>query len=121
MRFTMRELQQGLQPTYPLEHTFHCFNAIRQDIICTADDSPRKTSWDHPGVIGVGQVQLCRSWNKLEQFAKDHTACWRDINSLDQVDTLKRYRYCPKGSPYNERIHAIFGDFETGKNATAFD
>ncbi|KAL9610188.1 MAG: hypothetical protein Q9167_005092 [Letrouitia subvulpina] len=119
MRRTFIELRDQKPLSLPLEHTFHCFNALRQDVICAADDTPRKTSFEHPGTIGVGQERTCRSWDKLERWAKERWSCWRDINDTEKIDTLLRYRYCPKESPYYERIHAIFGDFEMGPNASA--
>lgn len=119
MRRSLLELRDNLPQSLPLEHTLHCFNALRQDIICAADDTPRKTSFEHPGTIGVGQERTCRSWDKLEKWAKERTACWRNINDAESINTLLRYRYCPKGSPYYERIHEIFGDFEMGETASA--
>lgn len=119
MRRSVIELRDKLPLSLPLEHTLHCFNALRQDVICAADDTPRKTSFDHPGTIGVGQERMCRSWDKLEQWAKQRWTCWKNINDSESINTLLRYRYCPKGSPYYDRIHAIFGDFEMGEGASA--
>lgn len=119
MRRSLFELRDNLPQSLPLEHTLHCFNALRQDIICAADDTPRKTSFEHPGTIGVGQQRICRSWDQLERWAKERTACWKNINDTESIDTLLRYRYCPKGSPYYEHIHEIFGNFEMGEKASA--
>ena len=97
----------------------HCFDALRQEIICTADDTPRAMTWEHPGSIGVGQYRRCRDWDKLEAWTRDHWSCWRDINATNKdIDILLRYRYCPPESPYYDRIHAIFGDFEMGDKAS---
>jgi len=92
-------------------------DTLLQDVVCFADDTPRYTADQHPGQPGYGQKRTCRDWTKLEAFASAHTSCWRDINANEDIDTLLRYRYCPEGSPYLERIHKIFGDFETGPNA----
>lgn len=119
MRRSVLQLRDNVPLSAPLEHTLHCFNALRQDIICAADDTPRKTSFDHPGNIGVGQERTCRSWEKLEKWAKERWACWKDINDSESIDTLLRYRYCPEGSPYYERIHTLFGEFEMGQGASA--
>jgi len=119
IRRTLLQLRDGLPLTSPLEHSLHCLNSLRQDVLCAADDTPLYSSFEHPGQVGFGQARKCRSWEQLEEWANAHTACWRDINSGQHIDTLLRYRYCPKGSPYYERIHALFGDFEMGKNASA--
>ena len=115
----MTEMRDNLPLSFAYAHSMHCLEALLQDVFCFADDTPRFTSMDHPGSPGVGQARQCRDWRKLEVFAQEHTSCWRDINPNDNIDTLLRYRYCPPGSPYNERIHAIFGDFGTGPDASA--
>lgn len=94
-------------------------DAVRQDIICFADDMPRYTSAEDGGDIGAGQRRMCRSWSKLDEWSLQHTSCWRDINPFEDTDTLLRYRYCPEGSPYNDRIKAIFGKFDKGPDASA--
>lgn len=112
-----------LRDNVPLDldwgHNMHCFNALRQEVMCTADDTPRSMTFAHPGSIGVGQYRRCRDWDKMVDWTRDHWSCWRDINKTDHIDTLLRYRYCPPESPYYERIHEIFGDFEMGDGACA--
>ncbi|CAD6576749.1 MAG: hypothetical protein ASARMPREDX12_000370 [Alectoria sarmentosa] len=120
IRRTMLQLRDGVPLTSPVSHSLHCLNSLRQDILCAADDTPLYTSYDHPGAVGFDQPRQCRSWEALEDWANERTACWRDINSGQHIDTLFRYRYCPEGSPYNEHIHAIFGEFDKGENASAF-
>ncbi|CAF9915012.1 hypothetical protein IMSHALPRED_002309 [Imshaugia aleurites] len=120
IRRTMLQLRDGIPLTSPVSHSLHCLNSLRQDILCAADDTPLYTSYDHPGAVGFDQPRQCRSWEALEDWANERTACWRDINSGQHIDTLYRYRYCPEGSPYNEHIHAIFGEFDKGENASAF-
>lgn len=115
----MHELRDHVPMTVPFTHLMHCFEALLQDVMCFADDTPRYTALDHPGKSGLGQQRQCRDWKKLEAFANEHTSCWRDINPNEDIDTLLRYRYCPEGSPYNEWIRAIFGDFEKGDGASA--
>ena len=72
---SMLGLRDGRPLEYQWEHIMHCFNALRQDVICAADDTPRYTSYDHPGEIDVGQPRLCKSWDKLAAWAKERTAC----------------------------------------------
>lgn len=119
LRLTLKELFEGKNTTtFHQGHSNHCLEALLQDVLCFADDTPRYTAEEHPGRPGDGQQRVCRDWKKLEAFAQEHTSCWRDINPNENIDTLLRYRYCPPGSPYLERIHKIFGDFETGPNAS---
>lgn len=88
----------------------HCLEALVQDTICFADDTPRFTSFEHPGRPGDGQERVCRDWNQLEVYAREHWSCWKDIKPTEDIDTLLRYRYCPEGSPYYERIREVFGE-----------
>ena len=84
-----------------------------EDIICFADDTPRYTSELHPGQSGFGQERKCRDWDALEAWSLEHTSCWRDIRPNDtEIDTLIRFKFCPEGSPYAEKVREIFGDFE---------
>lgn len=115
----MHELRDQVPMTIPFGHLMHCFETLLEDVMCFADDTPRYTALDHPGKSGLGQKRQCRDWDQLERFANDHTSCWRVINPNDDIDTLLRYRYCPDDSPYNEWIHAIFGDFDKGEGASA--
>ncbi|KAI4246696.1 MAG: hypothetical protein LQ352_006317, partial [Teloschistes flavicans] len=113
MRRSFLDLREGQPLGYSWEHNMHCFESLREDILCTADDTPRYTSFDHPGRSGVGQSRLCRDWDQLSAWAREHTSCWRYINGTDpNIDTLLRYRYCPPGSPYTEAIRAVFGDVD---------
>ena len=115
----MIELRDGLPLAFVFHHSMHCLEALRQDVICFADDTPRYTTEEHPGNSGVGQSRQCRDWKKLEAYSESHPSCWRDIDPAEPIDMLLRYRCCPPGSPYEERIHDIFGNFETGDAASA--
>ena len=60
--------------THTLHHLNHCYDALRQAIICRADDTPlyvpKDTFWS-----GNGQQRLCRDWASLEDWVIRHTAC----------------------------------------------
>jgi hypothetical protein len=80
--------------------------------MCLADDTPRYTSEEHPGQSGTNQTRQCRDWNALEDWSLEHTSCWHDVDpNSTTIDTLVRYKFCGKESPYWEYIHAIFGDW----------
>ena len=60
---------------------------------------------------GGGQDRQCKDWSQLEDWAKEHTACWRYINDTDvNVNQLERFKFCPEGSPYAERVRQTFPD-----------
>lgn len=102
-------LKQNL--SWPFSHSIHCLDALLQDTKCYADDTPRYEALAHPGQPGDNQPRMCRDWNKLEEYAREYSACWRDVNPTEHgFDLLKRYRYCPKGSPYWEKIREAFPD-----------
>ena len=60
--------------THTLRHLNHCYDALRQAIICRADDTPlyvpKDTFWS-----GDGQQRRCRNWAALEDWVIRHTAC----------------------------------------------
>lgn len=83
-------------------HIMHCLDSLRQDVICQADDTPRFTG-QVPSRSGIGQRRQCRDWQKLEAWAKDHTACHRHIKISDSV--LERFQFCPEGSSYGHQVN----------------
>jgi hypothetical protein len=114
LRISLRESQDGREQSTPFEHQLHCVDALRQEVICNADDTPRYTGFQPHKSSGLGQFRQCRNWKDLEAWAAENTACWRYINNTDpDFDSLERYKFCPEGSPYHDRIHEIFGDFSS--------
>ena len=93
-----QESRDGLAQSGSYSYHLHCLNAFREDIICNADDTPRYTGLDQPtGFSGFGQIRQCRNWIRLEEWAKEHTACWPEVNyTPPTVDRLGRYNYCLK-------------------------
>jgi len=72
---------------YHFQHINHCFDNLRQAIMCRADDTP----WYALGLgpTGDGQVRKCRSWDHLSSWAINNTACYRN----------------EMGTPLMERFH----------------
>ena len=92
-------------------HVVHCLDALRQDVLCSADDTPRYAVLKKETPTGGGQYRHCRDWSELEAWAKEQTACWRYVNSTDpNTSQLERFKYCPEGSPYLEKARKIFPD-----------
>lgn len=80
----------------------HCLLVLRDKVICNADDVPRYTGFQENQSSGLGQYRMCRDFSKLEDWALQHTACWRHIGEMSDQGfrELDRYRFCPEGSPY---------------------
>lgn len=94
--------------SYP--HMIHCMDHLLQNILCEADDTPMYTSPSANASTGLGQQRMCRSWDKLQDWAEGHTACFAYVNETQGVDAvIQRFRYCPKGSEMGKRMRESFG------------
>ncbi|CAG8979097.1 hypothetical protein HYALB_00000228 [Hymenoscyphus albidus] len=81
-----------------LTHNLHCIESLRQDTLCHADDTPRYSGYSKKEVSGVMQMRICRSWDKLEAWARTHTACYRDIGrEVKGFPQIEKYKFCPEG------------------------
>ena len=110
IRQVVLEFDRGLSRSESTEHVLHCLDALRQDIMCYADDTPRYTGYQESGRSGTGQLRTCRDWSQLEHWAQQHTACWRYIHPHDPTfPSLERHKFCPEGSPYLEKVKKTFG------------
>lgn len=100
--------------TYNVGHITHCLDQLRMDIMCNADDIPRWTSNDDTPESGIGQHRQCRSWERLESWAEEHTACYRYLNaSAQNLNQMERFKFCPPDSPYLPKVRKYFG-FDDG-------
>ena len=70
-------LAAGKEPWWHTEHDIHCFDALRQHIMCTADDTLLYTTGHRDA--GTNQTRMCRNWDALNQWATEHTACYHDF------------------------------------------
>jgi len=61
---------------WPLEHDVHCFDSLRQHVMCHADDTLFYTTNNHDA--GVNQTKQCRSWDALRDWATERNAHWKD-------------------------------------------
>ena len=78
-------------------HVNYCLDALRQDIICHADDTPRYTTQDSTLISGLGQGRKCRDWKKLQAWASERIACQEEENRFRGVEG---FDICPSGSEY---------------------
>ncbi|KAF2788812.1 hypothetical protein K505DRAFT_197009, partial [Melanomma pulvis-pyrius CBS 109.77] len=90
-------------------HLVHCMDHLMQNIICEADDTPFYTSTTSNITTGLGQVRMCRSWDRLTDWANEQQACFGYINETQGVDAvIDRFRYCPKDSPLLKPMREYF-------------
>lgn len=66
----------GKETYWGVEHDFHCFDSLRQHIMCNADDTLLHTTGNKDA--GRGQTLLCRDWDALSTWAGERTSCYHD-------------------------------------------
>ncbi|CAN9129469.1 unnamed protein product [Alternaria alternata] len=93
---------------FNLLHIYHCLDGLRQDIMCTADDTPMPAPVAHQG--GDGQLRRCRDWDKLISWATrpDQHACYEFDDYREATNTLENFAFCPPESPYRKFQEAYF-------------
>ena len=97
----MAEYRNGEAQSRKWHHISHCFDALRRQVLCDADDTPRAVQQEMDGVSGVGQNRQCRNWAELETWAREHTACYkRPDRPVEGMRNIEKYKFCPKGSGY---------------------
>ena len=104
LRHSTLEAFDGNNQTLAREHVAHCLNTLREEVMCNADDTPRYTgrvneqaSAEH-ATSGIGQTKMCRDFNQLEQWAVEHSACYKPIDVYnDSFPRIERYKFCPNG------------------------
>ena len=94
MRKLFYELARGEPLSYPIGHANHCFDSIRQYVMCTAGDT-LLYSWGQ-NVAGDGQMRQCRDWNTLRDWAKEHTACYSDAEGAVLIED--HFGHCHEGT-----------------------
>ena len=97
----MTEYRLGEPQSRQWHHISHCLDALRRQILCDADDTPRAVQRELDGVSGVRQNRQCRDWGELERWAKKHTACYkRPDRPVDGMRNIDKYKFCPEDSGY---------------------
>ncbi|CAF9905803.1 MAG: hypothetical protein ALECFALPRED_001351 [Alectoria fallacina] len=106
---TILEYRRGVPQSRPVAHVSHCLDALRRQVICDADDTPRASTREFSPNTGVGQSRQCRSWERLESWAADHTACYKYVDPQNTtMSNLERFKFCPEGSPYWDVIREVY-------------
>lgn len=88
-------IREGKQPSKPLEHAMHCFDALRQSEMCHAS-SQLLVITGHGHSHGFNQTRQCRSWDALREFATEHTACYWD-DEIPEGEIRDRWEMCDDG------------------------
>lgn len=98
----------GKNQAFNLHHIYHCLDGLRQDIMCTADDTPMPAPVAHH--VGKGQIRQCRNWGKMIAWARqpDQHACYDFDDYREATNTLELFAFCPPDSPYREFQQAYF-------------
>lgn len=100
VHISLGEYRRGETQSRVWHHISHCLDALRRQILCDADDTPRATERREEVVSGLLQHRNCRSSTELEDFARQHTACYKRPERPDGKPRLERFKHCPKDSGY---------------------
>ncbi|KAI0473568.1 hypothetical protein GGR56DRAFT_648010 [Xylariaceae sp. FL0804] len=91
--------------TWHYHHLLHCLNVLRESVMCHADDTPLYIGRLHANVneqmprAGTGTVKMCRDWNRLLEWSRARSACYRPVHWNDEdFPEVERYKTCPDGS-----------------------
>jgi hypothetical protein len=109
---SLKEYREGLPQSRTFDHSVHCLDWLRQNIMCQADDTPLYTTNSRHADSGVGQNRKCRDWGRLREWTEEHTACYRNGHFVVE-DTLEsqvgRFKFCKSDSPYLSKIRKYYG------------
>lgn len=102
IHMSIAEYRSGKEQTRSWHHVSHCMDALRRQVMCDADDTPRATERRPEIVSGLWQHRMCRNWDDLVAFSRKHTACYHrpDKPGADIESKVDRYKHCPAGTDY---------------------
>lgn len=101
LRTSLTEMHDENPQSLRFTHINHCLDALRQEIICNADDTPRYSGISQKTGTGEGQCRMCKDWKRLEEWANDHSACYEykpGEETLEGGIPLDQFKHCPEGS-----------------------
>lgn len=94
LRKTFYQVIRNEPLTYPLGHSTHCFDSLRQYTMCTGGDTLLYT-WGR-NITGDGQARKCRNWSALRDWAAENTACYSD--TPHDIPLLDHFGHCDNGT-----------------------
>ncbi|CAI6304002.1 unnamed protein product [Periconia digitata] len=89
IRAHYKALEQGNPWNWTKGHDDHCFDALRQYIMCNIDDTPLWTTGHRES--GVGQVKKCNDWDALRDWAEARSANYFDVEPGMGIRHLNNY------------------------------
>lgn len=114
LRKNINQREDGKPQTLGYEHLIHCLDVLRDSVMCNADDTLMyvgrlhgNTESEHPRA-GLGQYRMCRDWNGLLDWTREHSACYRRVEPHNEsFPEIERYKFCPDGSrPWEDPVGA---------------
>ncbi|KAK2601509.1 hypothetical protein N8I77_010956 [Diaporthe amygdali] len=64
-------VRNGLPPTADVEHIIHCFNYVRQTLMCFADATTEGHGYEDPDGPVIGVDHMCRDYHALRSWADE--------------------------------------------------
>lgn len=64
-------------------HALHCLDALREEVMCNADDTPVPAYRNHSDLIGAGQARMCRKWEDVRDWATKYTTCYASSTQIE--------------------------------------
>ena len=119
VRRSISEYRSSSPQTVPGEHISHCLDALRQTVMCAADDLPMASLPDRPDDTGDGAQMCCRSWDLLESWASapERDACFEVIDEYRPLKSgIERFAFCKQGSRYWDAMSLYFQKWGHSEN-----
>lgn len=66
---TTSEDDEHMKEHLKTPHARHCFDYLRQSIMCAADSNLEPVNAELGGVTGWGSERVCRDWTELRKWA----------------------------------------------------
>ena len=89
---TTFSLKYGEAFDQPEEHDLHCFDSLRQYIMCTADENLLATTGHND--LDRNQARMCKNWDTLRDWAAERTACYHDFEPSANEGNWPRWSKC---------------------------
>jgi hypothetical protein len=82
-------LQRNETGDWSHPHDLHCFDALRQYIMCNIDDTLLKT-WGKRDA-GHNQAKMCHDWDRLREWAEERSGSYFDVEPGSGVQHIGNY------------------------------
>jgi hypothetical protein len=82
-------LDRDMSGNWSRPHDMHCFDALRQYIMCNIDDTLLWTTGHRES--GVGQTKKCHDWDALRDWAEERSASYFDVEPGLGITHLRNY------------------------------